>query len=293
MDPEVTPGTTDEPAPPATDAPGSADPETPAAAEPEGEITTFADVPPALKPLADKLQASFDKKFKALAAEREIVDTVKRYRSDPDFARQVIVADASKLGLHVTNAPATAPNGPATTPTAQPAQPTPQEIQIAQSQLPPELQFMAPAIAAVSKAMVANQLAPVVQQSRQQQQAVRLAEYDALAAELPPDWQDHQDTMSAILDFVRSDALSHPKFGNKLKLLHSMATGDSRATQAALERMATAGRQRTTTGAATRTQPTPLAERVLRGSRREGFAAAASEAIEALKRSGVTFAEQE
>ena len=95
--------------------------------------------------------------------------------------------------------------------------------------------------------------------------------------------------MSALLDFLRSGALTHPRFGSKAEVLYRAVTGNAAAVRTATQRMAEAGRQRVTTGQSGRATISNVHERVRSAkSTHEAFEIAKQAAIADLERQGIT-----
>jgi hypothetical protein len=217
------------------------------------------DLPAEIQPHFKRMQAAFTKKMQKLSSDLDKVGLVDKFRSDPEFARQLITQESQRLGLSIAAASSgqqQAPRGGA----------IPQQFVDAVAQeLPSELQWMAPAIAKATYASVAQQTAPMLQQSQQRIRKERETEWMGMAAQLSerqPGWEVHEDDMLGILNFLQSDDLKHPVYGSKLDLLLNLVTGNASATQRAIQRMSDAGRQRTTTGAPSRTTVPNIADRV-------------------------------
>lgn len=122
-------------------------------------------------------------------------------------------------------------------------------------QLGPDLQFLAPKLAGALHTVLHESIeaavTPLKQETQQQQAAARKREEDALLADMDqkhPGWDTrYADDMKTLDAFLASDALMHPKFGNKYELLLRLVNPDV-ARIDATRQMQTAARSRLTTG---------------------------------------------
>ena len=141
---------------------------------------------------------------------------------------------------------------------------------------------MAPAQAAALWEGNKMLLEPVLQQQRDQVSATFSREFESLADSLSqrvPEWQEHEDTMSELDDFLKSDKLTHPVFGSKLDILYNVVTKNTAATQEAVRRMSAAGRNRTVTGRSESSTTPNITERVKKApSMQEAFRIASEDA---------------
>jgi hypothetical protein len=301
MDPEVT-GT-------ATEVIANDPPETVETAQPEVGATaptpateptveSFinpADLPEELKPHWKSMHRAYTKAREEIKSRTEDIKFLDQYRSNPEVARQVLEAEARRLGLSLatgsqpTNGQA---NGTETATTSANAEGVPpQLVKAIEDQLPPELKWMAPAQAAASWAATRLAVGPLVQKDQAKEKAAVEAEYDRLAEELSttaPGWEEHETKMNELLAFLKSPALHHPTFGSKLSLLHGVVTKDARARVAAAESMAAAVRNRASTGQSGRSVTPNITEQVLRAKRGDDIQIAAQYAIDQLKAQGIT-----
>jgi hypothetical protein len=103
------------------------------------------------------------------------------------------------------------------------------------------------------QAMHQNLIQPLQQQQTQAQQERINQEYQqALSgfAESNPGWESHEDDMVEVLEYLKSPALTHPRWGSKHALLYRLAQGDQAETRAvvgALEKTAEAVKHRSIT----------------------------------------------
>jgi len=254
----------------------------PVTPEPEQFIDP-RDLPPEIVPHFKRMQAAFTKKMQAVARDRDKVELVNKYRSDPDFARQFIQQELQRFGVGAQTAQPQAPQGGG----GRPPQPF---VDAITQKLPQELQWMAPAIAEATYASVAHLTAPMLQQNQNRVREERESEWDGLAQDLSqrqPGWEAHEDDMLEIYDFLQSPKLKHPVYGSKLDLLLNLVTGNAAATQRAIQRMSDAGRSRTTTGQPSRTTIPNISDRVRKApDTRSAWKIAADSAIQQLAGGG-------
>ena len=245
----------------------------------------FADptaIPPELQPHFKRMQASYTRKMQALSSEKaaqaEKLSSYERLMNDPEFARQVIVEAAPRLGLSV------APAGNGRTPAD--AGPPPQLVERIAQSLAPEMQWMAPAMANAQWEANRMLLEPLINERKQEAKSTNDKEFEALADSLSqrvPDWAEHEDDMSELLDFLQSEKLTHPSFGSKLDILYNVVTKNTAATQEAIRRMSAAGRARTVTGRAESTTQPNITERVQKAkTMQDAFRIAAEDAQRAV-----------
>lgn len=247
---------------------------------------TFADpaaIPAELQPHFKRMQAAFTRKMQALgtekAAQAEKLASYDRLMNDAEFAKQVILEAAPRLGLSV--APAGS-NGSGAGTAATGDGPPPEFVAKIQATLPDELKWMAPAQAAALWEGSRTLLQPVLEKQQQQVKATHEREFEALADSLSqraPEWAEHEDAMGELLDFINSEALTHPVFGSKLDILYNVVTKNTAATQEAVRRMTAAGRNRTVTGRSESSTTPNLTERVKKApSMQDAFRIASEDA---------------
>lgn len=303
MDPEVT-GT-------ATEVEPNDLPETVETTVPEGgatapttepaKVESFFDpsaLSPELKEQWKKMHGAYTKRLdgiRAIEGRKPDLDFLDQYRGNPEVARQILQQEAQRLGLTLSTASSAngTANGSAAATTTAKAEGVPAElVKAIEEQLPPELKWMAPAQAAASWAATRLTVGPLVQKDQAKDQAARVAEYDRLAEELStvaPGWEEHESTINELQTFLRSSALTHPKFGSRLALLHGVVTKDARARVAAAQSMGDAARNRTTTGQSGRSVTPNIAEQVRSAPTNDAaIKIAAANAIESLKAQGIT-----
>lgn len=256
---------------------------------PVEDFISPADLPAEVQPHFKRMQAAYTRKMQALAGERDKVDLVTRFRSDPEFARQLIQAEAHRMGLTL-QAPPAAPGQPATS-NGQSA-PPPELIARIEASLSPDMKWMAPQMAAATWASTQMYTLPLHQKSQQADQEARNEQYQALAAQLSdmlPGWEAHETDMSDLLGWIKSPALTHPRFGSKLELLYHAVTRNAAAVRTATQRMTDASRARSTTGQSGRSSAPNITDRVRKAATtREAWDLAIQHAQEEARRQGLT-----
>jgi hypothetical protein len=189
---------------------------------------------------------------------------VDKFWNDRDFAQQTLVNWAAQNGYQLTPIGQAGQGGPQ----RQAPQQQDQGKQLAEGlkqNLAPELHWMADALAPALQGLIGNQLnqalEPLVKHQQTANQQQRDQEYDRHAAELAqrvPHWEEHEETMSELYDYLTSPAQNHPKFGSKLQMLYDMATAKSASIAEATKRINGAAKNRTATargGVPSKVQP--------------------------------------
>lgn len=270
----------DEPAPEPVPSPGEGEGTTPATEE------TFFD-PKALAPELQmqwkRMQGAYTRRMQQFAKTREAAALVERFNADPEFARQTIVQRAQQLGLNVAGGQAGATSTQSTAP--------PQLVEAVRQNLQPELQWMAPALAATQWAGMQLALQPLQQQQAETVRSTRDQQFDQLAEQLSersPGWEQHEDDMDEMLAFFKSDRMTDRRFGSKLELLYRLVTGSGAATAEAARRMAQAGKNRVVTGQPTAT-PVPNVSELVRKPKnmQDAWDAAAKYAVAQMEKAGM------
>lgn len=245
-------------------------------------------LPPELKAHWRRMHGAYTKRLEEIRARKADTDLVDRYRSDAEFARQFLASEAARLGLTLGGAPTPAP---APTPAATPGGIAPELVAAVKANLPPELQWMAPAIAAASGAAATSATAPIVKRTQDTEAAARAREWDELADELTqsaPGWEAHEKDMTELLAFLQSPSMRDKRFGSKLSLLHRLVTGDAAATATAVRRIGEAARGRTVTGQSGRSTAPNVHEQVRNApSNAAAWDIAAKAAIEEARAKGL------
>jgi len=256
-------------------------------AEPAPQQETFFDpktLSPELQVQWKKMQGAYTKRMQQASGWREKADLVDRFNTDPAVRRQILQQYANELSQQSATAQ----------PQAMPANsstPPPEFVQAFKANLAPELQWMAEGQA--KSFWQAQQLAmqPYLQQLQEQQVSTRASEWDSLAEQLPPGWEEHEDEMADVLTFLESPALRHPVFGSKLQLLYRLATGEAAATSQAIERMGAAAQNRVNgRGGAGQRVENNVTDRIMKSrSIRDAVQIAGRAAIEQLEAKGARY----
>ena len=184
------------------------------------------------KALRKRFQAAYTKKTQDLADLRRKAEIVDRFDSDPEFQRQVIQQAMARQGQATQESQTT----------ATPKDPPAAILKMVQEALPPEMQWMAPAQAQIAWQIVQGMNQHVVQPLQQNLSAIQRSnqerEYNAVLgefAEANPGWEAQEDAMVEVLEFLKSPALTHPRFGRKHDLLYRLAQGPEKVEQKAVE----------------------------------------------------------
>lgn len=233
----------DEPAPAEPSAEPAADPAPGDPGEPAAKATdTFFDpktLPPELQVHWKKMQGAYTKRMQQAADWRQKAELVDRFNTDPSIRRQIFQQYQAELAALQGQTP----TGPGTQTPAAGAPPA-EFVKAFRDNLPPELQWMAESQAKSVWAAQQMAMAPYVQQLQNQQVNTRASEWDQMAEQMPPGWEEHEDEMAEVLDFLESPSFKHPVYGNKLQLLYRLVTGDATAATQAIERMGAAAQNR-------------------------------------------------
>ena len=132
---------------------------------------------------------------------------------------------------------------------------------------------------------------PLVDRERAKDQAARDTEWGASAGKLTdtaPGWEAHEADMGELSDWLKSPALTHPRFGDKLAFLYNAVTNGSQAKVAAIQAMGDAARNATRTGQSGRATLPNVTERVRKATTaRDAMKIAAEEAERELRANGV------
>lgn len=241
---------------------------------------------PELNQVFTKMQGAYTRKSQSLAKVRDAASIVERFNSDPEFARQTILQRAGQLGLTLQQ-PGPTPG----TPNGHAKSMPPELVEAVKANLSPELQWMAPALAASQWAGMQIGLQPLAQQQAESKRSTRAQEYETLASQLSekaPGWEAQEEDMQALLGFLQSEKLSDRRWGSKLELLHKLTAGDGQATAEAARRMGQAARARGVAGSPMATPQPNIAEQVLKPKNmQDAWGIAAKHAMEELQRQGI------
>lgn len=227
----------------------------------------IAALPPELqqeaRALRKRYQAAYTKKTQNLADLRRKAEVVDRFQSDPAF-RQQVLQRAQEMGI--TRSATKAEDG-------KPPSVPPALIEARKRTLPPEMHWLAENLALgdfqILSALHKQYIEPLATQLSSASEERRDMEYRQAEESFAgghPGWESAEDDMVEVLEYLKSPALSHPRFGNKLELLYSLATRDKSATkavQSAIERTAQAAKNKSvTTASSGRGTTSNLEERI-------------------------------
>ena len=205
-----------------------------------------------------KMQGAYTKDRQERKAAYEAAQTVQRFYSDPAYADQVMQARAAQLGYQLVkpgqgNGPPSAANGQANT--------VPSElVNDLKTAFGPELGWMAEKMAPAIYGYTQRMLQPLQQQTQQTARQTLEAEFEKAESEMDakyPGWDAKEQDLSALLGWLQNGKPMHPTYGNRyeaLLKLHDVLNGNAIGTQAALQQMRTAARNKIGTGAS---GPTP------------------------------------
>lgn len=241
---------------------------------------------PELNQVFTKMQGAYTRKTQNIAELRNQAAIVNRFNSDPEFARQTIQQRAQQLGLNLASPSQQAGpmNGASKTM-------PPDLVEAVKANLSPELQWMAPALAASQWAGMQMALQPIAEQQAQSARSTRDQEYESMAAQLSekaPGWEQHEEEMQHLLTFLQSPKMSDRRWGNKLELLHRLTSGDGQATAEAARRMGQAAKSRAVAGSPMAAQTVNIAEQVRKPKNsQEAWDIAAKHAVAELARQGI------
>jgi len=221
-------------------------------------------------------------KYKPLEAEhQQFGDVLRQFYQSDEYALQVLRQRFPQLADRLS-LDGTSPRG-----RTQPASGASSVEAILKESLGEDLGFLATGLSPALEQAIEAKLAPLLQQLTQQQQTTREAEQSKLMAEMDstyPGWETRATAMQEMQQFLASDQVTHPKFGNKMALLLKLVNPDLARVEAARS-MTASGRSRLTTG---RAGPpgVPNVDETVRAAKStpEAFRAAAAAALQELGR---------
>jgi hypothetical protein len=211
-------------------------------------------LPQEMQPIFKRMQGAYTKRMQEAAAWKKQAEMVQRFQTDRDYGFQTVAQWAAQNGYSI------APIGhqQQNQQVQQSSNPQQQVVDTFRKNLPEELQWIADGAAPALQAAVQSLLAPVVQQLQQNQsnsqRQVAEREWDALAEELSsvaPGWEEHQEDMTDLLQFLQGPAMRHAKYGSKHQLLYNLVTGNAAATAQVTKRMQQAATNRPVSGVTT------------------------------------------
>lgn len=205
------------------------------------EVMALINGNPDLKKAYGWMQSAYNKKISGRRELEEKASMVDRFYSDPQFATQTIQQWAAQNGYSLTRGQAAAiareSGAPATTGASNVP---PQYVEAVRAGLPTELQWMADSIASATFAANQAMMKPIQENAQQQSRVQREREFDSMAKELAtvvPGWEEHEDEMSQLLDFMTSPEMKHEKFGSKLRILFDVVTSGASSISEATKRI--------------------------------------------------------
>jgi hypothetical protein len=217
------------------------------------------------------MHGTFNREMSKIKDSKKKIEDYDRFMSDPEYARQTILAYASQLGLTVTEAQAAAQyvaSAPRTSQPVKSADVPPDLIQAVKERLAPELQWMADSIASAHWAANKVTLAPVLRRFEEDHKTRVDKEYGELEEELSlkaPGWEEKEEEMDQMLTFFQDkNKFRHPIYGSKLELLHNLVTGNTRATQEAINRFSHAARNRSGISSVGRQSVPDISEKIVK-----------------------------
>lgn len=249
-----------------------------------------ADLPEEIKPHWKRMHAAYTKWIQQERnPARTDLDMLQKFRSDEGFARELLRLEAQRRGL--TLAPATGTTTPAPTAPTAPDGPPAHLVEAIKARLDPSLHWMAEGMAAGQWVAAKEATRPLVERDRAKELAARDAEWGALAGKLTetaPGWEAHESDMNSLLDWLKSPAMTHPQFGDKLTFLYNAVTNGSAAKAAAIRAMGDAARNATRTGQTGRAIQPNVTDRVRKATTtHDAMRIAAEEAERELRAAGI------
>ena len=274
------------PAEPVSDEPTEPAPGDGGAPVQEDSVFDPSQLAPELQTQWKKMQGAYTKRMQSIAQTKNAAQIVDRFNTDPDFARQTIQQRAQQLGMTLGQ-PGSQPGLSNGSSKSLP----PELVEAVKTNLSPELQWMAPALAASQWAGMQMALQPIQEQQAQSARSTRDQQYDALVEQLSskaPGWEAHEDDMDGLLSFLQSPKMTDRRWGSKLELLHKLVTGDGQATAEAARRMGQAGRSRAPGGMPMAAPVLNIGEQVKKvKNNSEAWELAAKHAMAELTRQGI------
>lgn len=169
---------------------------------------------------------------------------IDRFYTDNSFAKETVSNWAKQNGFQLLPAQQAQQAAASQTPVP------PAILQRVEASLPQELKWMAPHLAAAQWSSLSPILAASQQAMQQQTQKQRSEAIETTLSELSdsdPGWEEHEEEMVQLLDYLQSPELNHKVFGSKPKLLLSLLKGNTSAIKEATNRMRNAVKHKATT----------------------------------------------
>ena len=149
------------------------------------------------------------------------------------------------------------------------------EIELAQGALSdsPDMQFLAPHVAKVAKALVERELNPIKQERQREAASRRQEEFNNALSQLndkSPGWDVHKEEMTDVIKFLERAStggpLTHPKHGTIAEMVLRIVQKDDQATALAAQRLAKAGKNRVSSGSSAPSGGPSIAQQIGKAS---------------------------
>ena len=256
------------------------------------------DMPPEIKGHFGKMLSTYQKKLAEVEDIRENAEIVKNFWNDSAYAKQVLTARAAQLGMTLSEA-----GGGTDTPKTPAAvsanlQPAPDKLV---KQFETRYGEGNEAQARTDADMLYNNtldtfrsvMAPYQEQAAKTKKENAEVEHQKNVDDLSqkhPGWEENEDEMDGLLEFLQSGSQTHPVYGSKLMLLfqlNDLRNGNGNATAEAVRRIGAAGNNRTRTGS-TGSQPIINTDDRVRKAvnNQEAMKIAAEAAVDEIRRNG-------
>lgn len=267
--------------------------ETPAAPQEESFIDP-SQLPDDIKPHWKRMHAAYTKTREDLKRGREAYSEIQKFYSDLDYQERILNQVATQRGYKLVR-PGEQPTAQPSANSSSPAGQAPQDfVQKIEARLAPELKWMAPTLAATQWEAIQSAVAPLMEERQRETQSKQVQERDAAEMELGgkfPGWEAEEENMNELQGFLQSNAMRHPKFGNRLEVLYKaaqlLAGHQGHVVQDYAKRTADAARSRTVSSNAAKPSLENYQERIRKApNQRDAFAIAAQVGLEEAKRLG-------
>ncbi|KKK68028.1 hypothetical protein LCGC14_2948170, partial [marine sediment metagenome] len=170
------------------------------------------------KPAWAKMQGAYTKKLEGVRQSKDKVDFVDRLFSDEQFALQQAADLYSRLGYQVPQAQGPAQKATPSAATGSGVTAPQHLVDSIRAQLKPEIQWMAEDMANSSWTAAQTVLAPLARERDEESKRTRDDEFSEVSEKLTtayPGWEQHEDEMDALLDFMKSKKMTDRRFGSK------------------------------------------------------------------------------
>lgn len=257
-------------------------------APPQESFFDPSQLSPELKKQWSSMHRAYTKKLEGFKQAQDKALAYDRFYSDDDFRLQTLQQAAQQLGYNFSKAQP----GNTGQPVASGGESAPADlVERVRSRLDPSLQWMAQSLADAQYEAMRAVIGPREQREEQERARQRHDQYQELAEELSekvPGWEEHEEEMLELLDFIKSDKMRHKRFGSKLNLLHGIVTGNASAISEATRRMAESAKNRTVSGGISRSSAPNYEDRIRKAkTNQEAFKIAAQEAENFMRSEGL------